>query len=167
MKKVEETYYRQYVRRWCSWGHLWAGLVLIGVAALLGCQLWLWQSSNRADAWYGLDYDQTLAELMPEAQPVGLSETGLWGNVTLALEKYTQLERAYVLVNGRRAGSFVGDSLTVRVYDGDLLELDCTAYSRPVGFQLKRASTGIDRSLLQEELRLQGERAVIGRIKFR
>ena len=92
---------------------------------------------------------------------------GLWGSVTLDLQTYTELERALVLVNGVEAGRFTADSLTLRVYDGDLLELDCTAYSRPVSFHLSKASVGIDRAALQTELELCGERAIIGRIKFR
>ena len=72
-----------------------------------------------------------------------------------------------MLVNGVEAGRFTADSLTLRVYDGDLLELDCTAYSRPVSFHLSKASVGIDRAALQTEMELCGERAIIGRIKFR
>jgi hypothetical protein len=158
-ERTKQTALAAYLRHWHFFEKILGCLVLLGVVALLACQLWLGQSNGRSDVWYGLDY----AEALPAVQQTD----GLWGSVTLDLQTYTELERALVLVNGVEAGRFTADSLTLRVYDGDLLELDCTAYSRLVSFHLSKASVGIDRAALQTELELCGERAIIGRIKFR
>ncbi len=158
-ERIEQTARAVYLRRRKAFERFLGCLVLVGLAALLACQFWLGQHNGRTDVWYGLDY----AEAVPAVQQTD----GLWGSVTLDLQTYTELERAVVLVNGAEAGSFTGSSLTLRVYDGDLLEIDCTAYSRPVSFRLRKASVGIDRTALQTELELCGERATIGRIKFR
>lgn len=158
-ERAEQKALAVYLRRWQLWERFLGGLVLAGLAALAVCQLWLWQDDGRAGVWYGQDY----AEALPAVQQT----EGLWGSVTLDLQTYTELERAFVLVNGVEAGSFTSSSLSLRVYDGDWLEIDCTAYSRPVKFRLRKASTGIDRAALQTELELCGERGVIGQIKFR
>ncbi len=148
---------------------LFAALLTVSLLIMLIYQagFYLYQNQKLAwlgwelplENWYGSSYDEVL--------PTVKQNEGLWGTITLQLADYSELRRASVLINGQPAGNFTGQSLTVRVFAGDKLEIDCSAYGRPVYFQLVKASSGIDRSALQSELVLNGQRGSVGQIKFK
>ncbi len=137
---------------------LLAVVTLGSLAALLACQVWMQMDRGQTVAtWAGLVYD---------AEPAAASFDGLYGSVTIELLDYSELEQAFVLINGQKAGVFDSTELTLRVFDGDVLELDTTAYRAPVRFRLRRVSAGINESFLFDELELCGERRQLGRIVF-
>ncbi len=148
---------------------LLAILLLLSLFLLLFYQGWLYWGQNQklpwlninlaTENWYGQDY----ADVLPAVQ----QNEGLWGSVPLELPEYTELHRALVLLNGNEVGRFSSNRVTLRVFDGDKLEIDCTAYSRPVRFVLQKVSVGIDRTKLRTELSLCGERGLVGEIKFK
>lgn len=130
-------------------------LVLCGMVA---CQVWLWLDRGQTvAAWSGVVYD---------VEPAAATMNGLYGSVTIELLDYSELTQAYVLINGQRAGTFDDNELTLRVFEGDVLELDVTAYRVPVRFRLGRLSAGIREDLLLSEVELCGERKSLGHIAF-
>jgi hypothetical protein len=146
-------------RRGFEW--LLALLVLGALAALLVCQFWLYVDRSRAAAtWYGMEYDEAVV-------PAAASNSGLYGSITLELAEYSRLEHAYVLINGVKAGDFSEPELTLRVFDGDVLEVDASAYNVPVRIRLQKASYGIDRERLFSEVQVCGERKEIGCVIFK
>lgn len=148
-------------RRMFEW--LLAALVLAALAALLICQYWLYVDRSRAAVtWYGMEYDEAAS-----AMPVSASNSGLYGSITLELTEHSRLEQAYVLINGVKAGNFSRSELVLRVFDGDVLELDVSAYNVPVRIRLQKASFGIDRERLFSEIEVCGERQEIGCIIFK
>lgn len=158
-----------YLRRWRRLERLWAALLLCSLFLLLLYQGWLYWGRNHSFAWLNFDwvpeswYGQDYAEVLPAVR----QNEGLWGNVTLELQDYSELHRALVLLNGNEVGNFSSSLVTLRVFDGDQLEIDCTAYARPVHFKVTKVSVGIDRAKLQTELELCGERGLVGRIDFK
>ena len=78
-ERTKQTALAAYLRHWHFFEKILGCLVLLGVVALLACQLWLGQSNGRSDVWYGLDY----AEALPAVQQTD----GLWGSVTLDYTK--------------------------------------------------------------------------------
>ena len=158
-----------YLRRRRSQERLWAALLLGSLFLLLSYQGWRYLGESRRPEWLDWDlnfanwYGQDYAEVLPAVR----QQEGLWGNVTLELQDYSELHRALVLLNGNEAAHFSSNRLNLRVFDGDLLEIDCTAYARPVRFSVVKTSVGIDRAALRTDLELCGERGTVGKIKFK
>lgn len=135
-----------------------AVVTLASLALLVACQVWLRLDNGQTVAtWAGLTYD---------ARPAAVSMDGLYGSVTIELADYSELAQAFVFINGQKAAAFDSAELTLRVFDGDVLEIDVTAYRVPVRFRLGRVSAGINESFLLQELELCGERRQLGRIVF-
>lgn len=132
-----------------------AGLLLISVVA---CQIWLHYDEGRTVAvWSGTKYD---------VQPVAAMQDTAYGSITIELTDYSELTHAAVLINGQQVAVFAGNEVSLRVFDGDVIELDTVAYKVPVRFRLKKASAAICKEFLLSEIELCGERKELGRIVF-
>lgn len=75
--------------------------------------------------------------------------------------------QAFVTVNGERAGYFAKGEVAIKVYDGDYVEINASAGSRPVRFRLATADDKV--AVPPNGMILEGKPSVIklGRIKFR
>lgn len=165
-KVSERQLYLQRRRRQENW---FAVVLTVSLLIMLLYQagFYLYQNQKLAwlgwelplENWYGASYDEVL--------PTVKQTEGLWGVVTLQVQDYSELKRACVLINGVQAGNFTSQTLTLRVFAGDIVEIDCSSYGRPVYFRLIKASSGIDRSALKSELILNGQRGSVGQIKFK
>lgn len=71
-----------------------------------------------------------------------------FGKLYISTDDDLQLGSAYVLINGERAGNFANGDVTVRVYPGDVVELDGSRYQRSIHFSVQALSSSIDSSYL-------------------
>ena len=101
------------------------------------------------------------AELLPAAA-VAEPAAGRFANVRVSTANGASLAQARLLVNGEPRGSFAVGTLLVRVYDGDILTLDCRAYGREVEFRVEVLSAGVERRYLPERFTCGGEVKDIG-----
>ncbi len=145
----------------CWLNRLLVVVIFLLVAALLVCQLGMYQGRLQpVGSWWGAEYRGG------EVAAVTAHTTELTGTVVWRLTDYSRLEELRLLKNGHEAGRFTSAEVRLRVADGDVLEVDATAYQQPVRLKLQQASSGIDRSCLLRELGLSGERLQLGRIVF-
>lgn len=92
---------------------------------------------------------------------------GDFANILIASEGGVSLERAYLLVNGEIRGNFASGSLQIRVYDGDILAVDCRAYGRELCFTVDILSASVDESYLPRQIRCRQQTAVLGFVVMR
>ena len=85
-----------------------------------------------------------------------------FANIVIASENKVSLDRAFLLVNGEVKGSFVSGELLVRVYDGDILALDCRAYGRELHFTVDALSSSVDERYLPAAFSCRQEVSVFG-----
>jgi len=107
--------------------------------------------------WYGTEY----------AVDASNTDIGLWGNIVLEIEEYTTLPFLTVYINGEAAGKFDTSRLTLKVFPGDVVAIDSSAYAAPITVRLVSCSASIDTSLLLMHVRLMRERAELGTIIFK
>ena len=85
-----------------------------------------------------------------------------FANIVIRSENKVSLDRAYLLINGEVKGSLASGELLVRVYDGDILALDCRAYGRELRFTVEALSSSVDCSYLPSSFCCREEVAVFG-----
>ena len=85
-----------------------------------------------------------------------------FANIVISSENKVSLDRAWLLVNGEVRGSFASGELLVRVYDGDILALDCRAYGRELRFTAEALSSSVDERYLPSSFTCREEVAVFG-----
>lgn len=91
-----------------------------------------------------------IPQVFNSAVTVRADSGGLFGNICVETEGRVSAEKALLLVNGLSAGDFSQGQLTVRVYPGDLLSLDGSAYQRRLRFTVTVLSSGIDSAYLPD-----------------
>ena len=106
-------------------------------------------------------------DLEPVAIPARAEEEGLFGNLYLESEEQISLEQAYLWINGEKCGDFAQGSLTVRVYPGDVIQLDTLAYGRTLFFSIQAVSSSIDMDYLSSAITCFAEIVTVGVIIFR
>lgn len=102
-----------------------------------------------------------------DAVPVRSESGGLFGNVHILSEDNVSLDRAYLLINGERVGDFGAGEITMRVYPGDILSIDASAYRRAIYFYLDSYSTAIDGAYLRASVICNGDTADLGTVVFK
>ena len=107
-----------------------------------------------------LESEETDPTAAVAARPI--DQKTAFANVVVASENKVSLDRAYLLVNGEVRGSFASGELLVRVYDGDILALDCRAYGRVLRFTVEALSSSVDESYLSSSFSCREEVAVFG-----
>ena len=85
-----------------------------------------------------------------------------FANIVICSENKVSLERAYLLVNGEARSSFAAGALMIRVYDGDILAVDCRAYGRELNFTVEALSSSVDESYLPAAFSCREEIFVFG-----
>lgn len=146
-------------RRFWEW--LLSLLLLAALAALIIAQIWLYQGRIQpVNSWYGADYQPG------DVQSVSAFISEPYGVLTWELVEYSRLEQAQIWQNGEPAAAFQQPEITMRVYDGDVLSFDATAYRQPVRIRLKKLSAGIDGAFLLTDVEVCGERIELGQIVF-
>ena len=95
-------------------------------------------------------------QIFDSAVTVRADSGGLFGNICVETEGRVSAAKALLLVNGLSAGDFSQGLLTVRVYPGDLLALDGSAYQRRMRFTITTLSSGIDSAYLPDTVVTDG-----------
>lgn len=67
----------------------------------------------------------------------------IWSTVTIKAEKYSCLNKARLLINGQYITDFRNNPVTVRVLDGDTLEIDTSYYKHALTFKIVGVSMDI------------------------
>ncbi|GEM_PF-2302989 len=139
-------------------------LVIVGLICLISMQIVLSSNFLRELAGLepkgeGLEYETVL--------PATEDDTGLFGNITVEVVGYDSLSAAVLLINGEEAGSFEQGSVVARVYEGDVVEIDASAYNTWLTFLLVQCSSNIKKESLAKELTMQGGRGELGQITFK
>lgn len=106
--------------------------------------------------------------LSPE-QPlaVDVKNEGLFASLTIEVCDYDSLEEACLLINGETAGRFRNKNLVVRVYPGDILELDTSAYLTPCRFRVTKKSSHIREEAIETSITTESGYGWIGKISFK
>lgn len=143
---------------------LWERLAALGLALalclLLCVQGGLYRGNLQpAGTWLGARYDDV-------AEPVAARLDEPCALLTWELVECSRMEQAKILLNGREVADFTEASVVLAVRDGDKLELDVTAYARPVRVRLANCSQGVDMSLVKTEAEGCGELIQLGLISL-
>ena len=116
--------------------------------------------------------------LAGEDQPSGVSilepavdvrneDSSLFGNVQIIVTDGWSLEYACVLVNGVPTTNFAKGEALVRVYPGDVISIDGSAYKRKIDFQIEAISSNIDKSYVSQKITTDGSIVDMGIIVFK
>ncbi|MCI8337016.1 MAG: hypothetical protein HFI72_07680 [Peptococcaceae bacterium] len=98
---------------------------------------------------------------------VDVKNEGLFASLTIEVCDYDNLKEAHLLVNGEVAGTFHGKQLVVRVYPGDMLEIDTSAYLNTCRFRITKKSSHIREETIAEEIITENGYGWIGKISFK
>lgn len=84
--------------------------------------------------------------------------------VIFALQEYSLLPYAKVIVNGSVKGNFTGRYVTVSVRDGDEIDLDGTYYNLPVHIEVMNVSDGLTNPVAGTVYNLNGGLVSLGAV---
>ena len=158
--KQQEQERKKYSRRLMFGSEI---LALMICSFLIGVCYWQW----RIPPVY-TQYEENFLEDAPQ-QPlaVDVENEGLFASITIEVCDYKNLAEAILLINGEESGSFLDKQLVVRVYPGDLLEIDTSAYLEPCRFRIVKKSSHIREDLIVEEIITEQGYGWIGKIVFK
>lgn len=116
------------------------------------------------------DIDTPLSVAKPnyyqEDTVVTENEESLFGNIRISSGDVS-LEQAYLLINGQKSGNFGNSELVVRVYEGDTVEIDGSAYKCQLNFSISAVSSNIDSDNWSKTVQTDGNIVKIADIKFK
>lgn len=133
------------------------GTVALRLAGILSVVLILVQAAMTNDniryrlSW-GEQFEGYPAVVLENQKPaVAASDSALvgeesfspWAEIVVEVENYSSLPKAFVLVNGEKAGVFYEPRLRIRVMAGDDLEIDTSSYSSPISFRICETSRNV------------------------
>jgi hypothetical protein len=61
----------------------------------------------------------------------------------IAVDKYSSLPRAKILINGREKYNFTEKQVTIDISAGDTVEIDSTAYNFPIDYKIMSVSSNL------------------------
>lgn len=105
--------------------------------------------------------------ILESALPAARDENALFANLELATAENVSLPQAILKINGVECGNFEHGSLLLRVYPGDWLEIDCSAYARELFFETVSASLNLRIQPAQRSFKSEDGKAVFGEITFK
>ena len=100
------------------------------------------------------------------AVPVQQMDSGIFGNICFSSSDGISLAKAQLLVNGAVTGNFADGELIIRVYPGDIIDIDASAYKRQVVFTVDVISSNIDKGILPKMIKTNGDVVQVGIIRF-
>ena len=139
---------------------------MITVLLLLDALAWACLTLLPGDP-FALQDTAEVTEIFESSVTARSDSGGLFGNISVETEDQVSVAAAKLLSNGEAAGNFSEGVLTVRVYPGDVLAIDGSAYQRRILFRLTAISSGIDSSYLPETLLTEGGVADWGVVVFK
>lgn len=112
------------------------------------------------------DSNGSVTILDPAADVRG-EDNSLFGNIRIITADGLSLAYAKVLINGIDYGNLGKGELLLRVYPGDTISIDGSAYQRQLLFQIRAVSSNISREFLQTDIVTDGNIAEAGIIVFK
>lgn len=91
----------------------------------------------------------------------------IFGNILLSTDNDLSLEYAKVLINGIPRTDFSDGEVLIRVYPGDIVSIDGSAYQRELSFALEAISSNIDSTYLKTTINTKGNSVDAGIIVFK
>ena len=98
---------------------------------------------------------------------VSQTDDMLFGNIMFKTENNLSLSKAYVLINGEKAGNLGSGSLLIRVHPGDIVSIDSSAYRRELTYCISAVSSNIDSSFLAGDMAICGKTVDVGIVVFK
>lgn len=113
------------------------------------------------------DLAGSLGELMHTARAGAVGADGQLPEsyVIVRLLDHRSAWRAYLLVNGRELAAFRERELVAPVKDGDLIEIDGTAYAGAVTFRIVGASANISSPRVGDQVTTRGSIEQFARVR--
>ena len=105
--------------------------------------------------------------ILDAAVDVRNEDSSLFGNIRITADDGLSLEYAQVLINGMPFGDFAEGEVLVRVYPGDVVSIDGSAYLRELGFHLTSVSSNISKDYVTTALSTNGNIVDVGIIVFK
>ena len=125
-----------------------------------------------AQAGYYFDFENGLtakrAEEYYKAElPAVREEYAIFGNIELMSKDEVSLAKAYVMINGQKSGNFKDGDVLIRVYEGDIVSIDTTAYDRKIEFYIRNYSKNINIDKLNQILESSQGLVDVGTVSFK
>ncbi|MBS1348403.1 MAG: hypothetical protein HP052_02900 [Firmicutes bacterium] len=105
--------------------------------------------------------------ILEPAVDVRNEDSSLFGNIKITADDGFSLEYAQVLINGISFGDFKDGEVLVRVYPGDVVSIDGSAYKRELGFHVTSVSSNISKDYVSTSLTTNGNIVDVGIIVFK
>lgn len=105
--------------------------------------------------------------ILEPAVDVRNEDSSLFGNIKITADDGFSLEYAQVLINGISFGNFKDGEVLVRVYPGDVVSIDGSAYKRELGFHVTSVSSNISKDYVSTSLTTNGNIVDVGIIVFK
>ena len=105
--------------------------------------------------------------ILEPALDVRNEDSSLFGNIKITADDGFSLEYAQVLINGISFGNFKDGEVLVRVYPGDVVSIDGSAYKRELGFHVTSVSSNISKDYVSTSLTTNGNIVDVGIIVFK
>lgn len=105
--------------------------------------------------------------ILEPAVDVRNEDSSLFGNIKITADDGFSLEYAQVLINGISFGDFKDGEVLVRVYPGDVVSIDGSAYKRELGFHITSVSSNISKDYVSTSLTTNGNIVDVGIIVFK
>lgn len=105
--------------------------------------------------------------ILEPAVDVRNEDSSLFGNIKITADDGFSLEYAQVLINGISFGDFRDGEVLVRVYPGDVVSIDGSAYKRELGFHITSVSSNISKDYVSTSLTTNGNIVDVGIIVFK
>jgi len=148
----------QWRRRWQLGERIITWLALGALCLVVGLQIHL-AANDSSTPLRGQSFQPVL--------PANRDDGELFGTLTLEVAEMKSLDLATVYVNGQETLSFHSAQVTIRVYPGDVVEIDASAYRRSLQFRLVSASSNIRTDTLAQTITVQGGRSLVGTVTFK
>ncbi len=110
---------------------------------------------------------ETNVSILDPTAAVRGEDNSLFGNIRIKTEDSLSLAYAHVLVDGADYGDLGEAELLLRVYPGDIISIDGSAYQKELQFQVTAISSNIDSEFLQTTVYSKGNIVEVGIIVFK
>lgn len=87
-----------------------------------------------------------------------------YATLTIAIDKFSSLPEAFIMINGAKTASFDKRELKIKVMAGDKVEIDSKAYDLPVDYRIIDVSNNLAYPAKGEVYRADGGIVMVGKI---
>jgi len=143
--------------------------VILGLVLLIACQALLTIDPVR----FYLNVAEKLEgkmvnfyEEFPETRVASGQYQSVFATVTIQIENFSSLEKAVLLINGKKVTDFRQKQVTVKVSPGDVLAIDGSFYIHELIFKVAAVSENVAQPEIGQVIRVKGDVVTIGEVKL-